>query len=239
VSTDLPPISSSVPRFVWHAQVRIRHPGRLFVSGRKLQRVTLLSATALPWRDKIHQVNERRDQRRLGAPRKFGERGWQAAAIALFLVEIIAGRNGPTGGPKNRPSLPRGPPLHHHHYFDDRKGGAVSSAPSLGSAPAQSAEALSGRAPLFTGGRNSINRAGHSPFRDALLLPAGYERQDSLVGRSVVPMQIQPALTHQTVNLYQWREQRLPLIGFNMLPVKTPASVRLGEPMRARFIDGG
>jgi hypothetical protein len=27
---------------------------------------------------------------------------------------------------ENRPSLPRGPPLHHHYCFDDRKGGAVS-----------------------------------------------------------------------------------------------------------------
>jgi hypothetical protein len=41
----------------------------------------------------------------VGATREFGEPRFQAAGIAVFLVEIIAGRNGPSGGPKiGRPS---------------------------------------------------------------------------------------------------------------------------------------
>jgi hypothetical protein len=53
----------------------------------------------------MHQVAERRAQHRPGAPHEFGDPDFQAAQIAIFPVELIAGRNGPTGGPKiDRPS---------------------------------------------------------------------------------------------------------------------------------------
>ena len=72
------------------------------------------------WR--IHHVAERREQRRLGARLDSVSKRPESPS---FLIEIIAGRNGPTAGPKiDRPSP--GAPLHHHHCFDDRKAGAVS-----------------------------------------------------------------------------------------------------------------
>jgi hypothetical protein len=165
MSTDLPPISSRVARFVCHAQLRIREPpGGGLVTGRQLQGV----GPVIRDRTILERQNPP-DRRETGSAST--ESAWRIRRT-LFASDRnsrLSGRNHcgeerTDRRTENRPSLPRG-----HHSTTTivstiERAVRFRSAAFLGESLGARHGALAGARDLFAGGGNSKNRFASQRF---------------------------------------------------------------------------